>query len=71
MHRRECGLHVLTVRNGGLISASLALSTDECQHTLHEAHAGRSAASVIRSEVKLDGEDLLIMKESDIMGILG
>ncbi len=23
------------------------------------------------TEVKLDGEDLLIMKESDIMGILG
>jgi co-chaperonin GroES (HSP10) len=27
-------------------------------------------AAVVRAEVKIDGQELLIMKESDIMGII-
>ncbi|WP_298020278.1 co-chaperone GroES [uncultured Parasphingopyxis sp.] len=60
-------------QEGEVVSAGTGLKSDDGKITPLDVKAGDRIlfGKWSGTEVKLDGEDLLIMKESDILGIVG
>lgn len=60
-------------QEGEVVSAGTGLKSDDGKVTPLDVKAGDRIlfGKWSGTEVKLDGEDLLIMKESDILGIVG